>query len=44
MNNKKLNNNESGKIGYVVLWFLGAPVGLLVLMWLFLGNYIFGPG
>lgn len=35
---------EVGRIGYVVLWFLGAPVGLLFVLWLFLGNNIFGAG
>ena len=42
----KLNQNvkESGKIGYVILYFLGAPVGLLVVVWFLLGNNIFGAG
>ena len=44
---KKLNarfDGETGRVGYVVLWLMGAPAGLLFLMWLFLGNNIFGPG
>jgi len=35
---------ESGRIGYVVLYFMGVPVGLLLILWLLLGNNIFGPG
>jgi hypothetical protein len=36
--------DESGRIGYVVLYFMGVPAGLLVLLWFLLGNNIFGPG
>ena len=36
--------NESGRVGYLVLYMLGAPVGLLILLWVLLGNNIFGPG
>jgi hypothetical protein len=36
--------DETGKIGYLVLWIMGAPVGLLIVLWLILGNNIFGPG
>lgn len=48
--NKKMKLNlhekiaQSGRIGYVVLWFLGVPVSLLLLIWLLLGNNIFGTG
>lgn len=35
---------EQGRIGYVILWLMGAPAGLLFIAWLFLGNNIFGPG
>ena len=35
---------QSGKIGYVILWLMGAPLGLLVLLWLVLGNNILGAG
>jgi hypothetical protein len=44
--NSKADRSEyqSGRVGYFVLWMLGAPVGLLLLMWVILGNYIFGPG
>ena len=37
-------NDESGRIGYVVLYFMGVPIGLLLLLWVVLGNNIFGPG
>jgi hypothetical protein len=37
-------DTETGKIGYVVLWLMGAPVGLLVIVWLILGNNIFSRG
>jgi len=36
--------NENGRVGYVLLYFMGVPVGFLLIMWLFLGNNIFGPG
>lgn len=39
-----MKNIESGRIGYVVLWLLGAPAGLLFILWLFLGNNLIGHG
>jgi hypothetical protein len=35
---------QKGRIGYLVLYFIGAPVGLLLVLWVILGNNIFGPG
>ncbi|MCW5892277.1 MAG: hypothetical protein KIT14_17285 [bacterium] len=35
---------ESGRVGYLVLYLLGAPVGLLLLLWVLLGNNLIGPG
>ncbi len=35
---------ESGRIGYLVLYLMGVPFGLLLVLWLVLGNNIFGPG
>jgi len=35
---------ERGRVGYLVLYLLGAPVGLLLLLWVLLGNNIFSPG
>lgn len=40
---KKLRD-ERAKVGYLVLWLMGAPIGLLILLWLVLGNNIFGTG
>jgi hypothetical protein len=37
-------HDESGRIGYLVLYLLGAPLGLILVLWLLLGNNIFGPG
>jgi len=37
-------HDQSGRIGYLVLYLLGAPIGLLLLLWVLLGNNIFGPG
>jgi hypothetical protein len=37
-------NDESGRVGYLVLYLMGVPVGLLILLWVILGNNIFAPG
>jgi hypothetical protein len=37
-------NKESGRIGYLVLYLLGAPIGLLLLLWVLLGDNLLGPG
>ena len=36
--------NESGRVGYLVLYLMGVPIGLLLLMWVLLGNNIFSAG
>ena len=36
--------SESGRVGYLVLYLLGAPVGILILLWVLAGNNIFSPG
>lgn len=36
--------NESGRVGYLVLYLLGAPLGLLLLLWVLLGNNLIGAG
>jgi hypothetical protein len=36
--------SENGRVGYLVLYLMGVPVGLLLLLWVVLGNNIFGPG
>jgi hypothetical protein len=38
------DKRQSGRVGYFVLYLMGVPVGLLLLMWVVLGNNIFGPG
>ena len=37
-------NSESGRVGYFVLYLLGAPIGLVLLLWVVLGDNIFGAG
>jgi hypothetical protein len=37
-------DNESGRIGYAVLYFMGVPVGLLILLWVIFGNNLLTPG
>lgn len=41
---KEISSSEKGKIGYAVLWLMGVPVSVLIVLWLILGNNIFGPG
>ena len=36
--------NESGRIGYLVLYFMGVPIGLLLLLWVLLGDNLIGAG
>lgn len=36
--------HESGRIGYLVLYLMGVPIGVLLLLYLVAGNNIFGPG
>jgi hypothetical protein len=36
--------DESGRVGYLVLYLLGAPIGLLLLLWVIFGNNLIGPG
>jgi hypothetical protein len=40
----KNRNNESGRVGYLVLYVMGVPIGVLLVLWMLLGNNIFGPG
>jgi len=41
MNNRE---KESGRVGYVLMYFMGVPIGVLLVLWLLLGNNIFSPG
>jgi hypothetical protein len=36
--------NESGRIGYLVLYFMGVPIGILLLLWVLLGDNLIGRG
>jgi hypothetical protein len=36
--------HESGRIGYLVLYLMGVPIGVLLLLWVLLGNNLLGPG
>jgi hypothetical protein len=38
------HDGESGRVGYLVLYLLGAPIGLLLLLWVLLGNNLIGAG
>ena len=37
-------NNESGRIGYAALYFMGVPIGLIILLWVVFGNNLLTPG
>jgi hypothetical protein len=37
-------NNESGRIGYLAMYFMGVPIGLILLLWVILGDNIFTAG
>ena len=40
----KLLESQSGRVGYLVLYLLGAPIGLILLLWVLLGDNLIGPG
>jgi len=35
---------ENGRIGYLLLYVMGVPIGLLLLLWVLLGDNLVGPG
>ncbi len=37
MKNFKLLRNNSGKIGYILLWLLGIPIPVLIIIYLLRG-------
>ena len=41
---KDLIKKESGRIGYLVLYLMGAPLGLLLVLWVIFGDNLIGPG
>jgi hypothetical protein len=36
--------DESGRVGYLVLYFMGVPIGLILLLWVIFGNNLLTPG
>jgi hypothetical protein len=36
--------DQSGRVGYLVLYLMGVPVGVLILLWVLLGNNLIGAG
>ena len=38
------HDGESGRVGYLVLYLLGTPIGLLLLLWVLFGDNLIGPG
>ena len=36
--------NEKGRVGYLVLYLMGVPIGVLILLWVLLGNNLIGAG
>lgn len=36
--------SESGRVGYLVLYMMGVPVGVLLLLWVLLGDNLIGAG
>lgn len=41
---KDFVKNESGRVGYLVLYLMGAPLGLLLVLWVIFGDNLIGPG
>jgi hypothetical protein len=37
-------NAESGRVGYLVLYMMGVPIGVLLLLWVLFGNNLIGAG
>ena len=36
--------DETGRVGYLVLYFMGVPIGLILLLWVIFGNNLLTPG
>ena len=36
--------NATGPIGYAVLYFMGVPIGLILVLWVIFGNNLLTPG
>jgi len=35
---------QAGRVGYLVLYLMGVPVGVLLLLWVLFGSNLIGPG
>ena len=35
---KAVRRGEEGKVGWVLLWLLGVPIPVIILLWLFFGR------
>jgi hypothetical protein len=44
MNMKNFIAQEKGRVGYLVLWLMGAPITLLLVLWIFLGDNLLTQG
>jgi hypothetical protein len=43
-NENKGVSGEEGRVGYLVLWLMGAPISLLLLLWVIFGSNLIGAG
>jgi len=37
-------SDETGRVGYLVLYLLGTPIGIILLLWVLLGDNLIGAG
>jgi hypothetical protein len=44
MKNGRERVGNSGRIGYVLLYFMGVPIGILLILWALLGDNLIGAG
>ena len=40
----QLIEDERGRVGYLMLYMMGVPFGVLVLLWFFFGDNLIGRG
>ena len=38
------HRDEGGRVGYLVLYLMGMPIGLLLLLWVLFADNLLGPG
>lgn len=41
---EKQHYDQRGRVGYLVLWFMGAPITLLLILWVIFGNNLLTRG